>query len=143
MVATRRSQMQVGTLSRWLWLSLIVDTVLVVSRFRYIASRAVPLLQYRTAINWARELDLILLAVLFVAGFVGMVMAFRGKCLPLLYWNLCYLAVVVTANFSFSMDMASFISRFTIERSILIAAPTLAAVALCIDYLQRALLVGY
>jgi hypothetical protein len=122
--------MQVRTLSRWLWLSLIVDTLLVVSRFWYIASRTVRLLQYRTAIDWAREPDLILLAVLFLAGFVGILMAFSGECRPLLYWNLCYLAIVVSANFSLNMDMASFIARFTIGRSIVIAAPVLAALAL-------------
>jgi fucose 4-O-acetylase-like acetyltransferase len=134
--------MQLGTLSRWLWLSLIVDTLLVVSRFWYIASRTVRLLPYRTAIDWAREPDLILFAVLFLAGLFGIVMAFSGECRPLVYWNVCYLAVVVTADFSLSMDMASFISRFTIERSLLIAAPVLAALGLCIDSQRRALPVG-
>jgi hypothetical protein len=126
--------MQKRALSRWLLLSVIADTFLIGSRFWYTASQVVRLAPYRSAADWVREPDLLLLAVLFVGGFVAIVMAlFDGDRRPLFFWNLCYLSVIVTANFSVNMSIASFVSRFTIQRSMVMGAATVAAIALCVE----------
>ena len=126
--------MQKRALSRWLLLSVIADTFLIGSRFWYTASQVVHLAPYRGTAGWAREPDLLLLAVLFIGGFVAIVMAlFDGDRRPLFFWNLCYLSVIVTANFSVNMSIASFVSRFTIQRSLLMGAATVAAIALCVE----------
>jgi hypothetical protein len=130
--------MQRGALSRWLLLSLTADTLLAGSRFSYTVGQVMRHAPYRSAADWAREPDLLLLTVLFVAGFIGIVMAFSGDCRLLFLWNLCYLAVIVTANFSLNMDIAAFISRFTIQRSVLMGAATVAAIGLCIEQRQNA-----
>jgi hypothetical protein len=130
--------MRKGALSRWLLLSLIADTFLVSSRFWYTASQMVRLAPYRTAADWAREPDLLLLAVIFTGGFAAIVIALDGDRRPLFFWNVCYLAIIVTANFSVDMSIASFISRFTIQRSILMGAATVAAIALCVEQKQNA-----
>jgi hypothetical protein len=129
--------MRKGALSRWLLLSLIADTFLVSSRFWYTASQMVRLAPYRSAADWAREPDLLLLAVIFTGGFAAIVIALDGDRRPLFLWNVCYLAIV-TANFSVDMSIASFISRFTIQRSILMGAATVAAIALCVEQKQNA-----
>jgi hypothetical protein len=130
--------MRKGALSRWLLLSLIADTFLVSSRFWYTASQVVRLASYRSAADWAKEPDLLLLAVIFTGGFAAIVIALDGDRRPLFFWNVCYLAIIVTANFSVDMSIASFISRFTIQRSILMGAATVAAIALCVEQKQNA-----
>jgi hypothetical protein len=130
--------MHKGALSRWLLLSVIADTFLVGSRFWHTASQVVPLAPYRRGADWAREPDLLVLAVLFLGGFVAIVMALDGDRRPLFFWNVCYLAVIVAANFSVKMSIASFISRFTVQRSILMGTAMIAAIALCIEQTQNA-----
>jgi hypothetical protein len=117
--------------SRWLWLALILDIPIMAWLFWYEANQILMLLPHRSMTDWASDPSLLLGAVFDSLGFIAIVMALQGDRRALLFWNLCHLTLGLAFNFSLSMNMADVLSRFTtsIERSILISASVIAAIA--------------
>ena len=90
--------MQSGRLSRWLWLGLILNISIMVWRFWAISDSLIALLPYRTVTDWTRDPDLCLYVIFYGLGFVGVRMAVTGDRRPLLFWNVCYLVILVPAD---------------------------------------------
>jgi hypothetical protein len=90
--------MHTGKLSRWLWLGLILDISIMVWRFWVFTDQVIALLPYRTVTDWTRDPDLFIYVLFYGLGFVGIRMAATGDRRPLLFWNVCYLVILVPAN---------------------------------------------
>jgi hypothetical protein len=75
-------------------------------RFSYLTERIIVLLPYRSTTDWASDPDLFVAAVFHCAGFVGIVISVTGDRRPLVFWNSCYLAMLVTVTFSSPLNMA-------------------------------------
>ena len=87
--------MHTGKLSRWLWLGLILNISIMVWRFWTISDSAIALLPYRTVTDWTRDPEGCIWLIFYSLGFVGVWMAVTGHRLPLLFWNVVYLALLV------------------------------------------------
>jgi hypothetical protein len=58
-------------------------------------AQVIPLLPYRTVTDWIRDPDLLLYVIFYGLGFVAVRMAVTGDRRPLLFWNVCYLSILV------------------------------------------------
>jgi len=87
--------MPTRTYTFWLWLAIVIDASIVLIRLLPTGARIIAFLPHRSVVDWTKDLDLILFVVFICAGAVGIVWAARGKFLPLLFWNLCYLAILM------------------------------------------------
>src|SRR4030095_13627661 len=97
--------MHTGKLSRWLGLGLILDISIMVWRFWWVTDHLIALLPYRTVTDWTRDPDFWIWVIFYGAGFVGILMAVTGDRRPLLFWNVCYLVLLVPAWIRFPMSM--------------------------------------
>jgi len=75
--------------------------------FWWVTDHLIALLPYRTVADWTRDPDLCIGVIFYGAGFVGILMAVTGDRRPLLFWNICYLVIVVPAwvTFPWSIDI--------------------------------------
>ena len=87
--------MHTGKLSRWLWLGLILDISIMVWRFWAISDSLIALLPYRTVTDWTSDPDPYVWLIFYGLGFVGIQKAVTGDRRPLLFWNVCYLSILV------------------------------------------------
>ena len=87
--------MHTGKLSRWLWLGLILDISIMVWRFWAISDSLIALLPYRTVTDWTSDPDPCAWLMFYGLGFVGIQKAVTGDRLPLLFWNVVYLVLLV------------------------------------------------
>ena len=85
--------MQSGKLSRWLGLGLVLNISIVIWRFWAISDDLITLLPYRTVTDWTSDPPIWL--IFYGLGFVGVRMAVTGDRRPLLFWNVCYLVILV------------------------------------------------
>ena len=126
--------MQTETYSRWLWLALILDIPIMTRDLWYEGKEALIRLPYWSPTEWVTEPGPLLGAAFHGLGFIGIVMAIKGDRRPLLFWSMCHLAIVITLNFSLSMDLADILDRFSSgpKRSILIVGSVIATIAVYI-----------
>jgi hypothetical protein len=129
--------MHTGKLSRWLGLGLILDISIMVWRFWWVTDHLIALLPYRTVTDWTRDPDLWIWVIFYGAGFVGILMAVTGDRRPLLFWNVCYLVLLVPAWIRFPMSM-DILLRYpsNLEYPIRIFAVVIATIAIYIGHRQ-------
>jgi hypothetical protein len=86
---------------------------------------------YRSAQDWARD-PIHFMDIFFdCMGILAIVIALTADRRPLVFWNLCHLAILIGLNFSSSMSIASILKRFAhLQRSLLIFGSIIATVAL-------------
>jgi hypothetical protein len=127
--------MQIPRLSKWLWLAIIVDVGILVRSISFVAVRTWALLPYRSATEWASEPDMLLDLLASCAGFVGVFMMMKGDRKPLLFWNLCYLAILVTHAFSSPLHIAILFNQFgtSFEPALMMAATVTATIAVALS----------
>ena len=101
--------MRARKLSRWLWLAIILDVPIMAFRLWNLmtlgnhpdGSLAGMILRGRIqllATSWDPWLqDRVIMVAFFCAGFVCVVMAIVGDSRFLLFWNLCYIAILMSA----------------------------------------------
>jgi hypothetical protein len=97
--------MHTGKLSRWLGLGLILDISIMVWRFWYFTDQLIALLPYRTITDWTRDPNLFGWVMFYGAGFVGIWIAVTGDRRPLLFWNVCYLVLLVQGQVQSPMSI--------------------------------------
>jgi hypothetical protein len=114
---------------QWLSLAVALDAGIIVRRLWTVSKFYFPLLPYRTLSDWITyDPDVFTWYAFIIAGVVGIIMARRNR-LPLLYWNLWYLAVLAPASF-----YAPFGS--SVERPLLVTGSIIASVAAYLSHRQ-------
>lgn len=110
-------------ISRWLFLAVGVDAIIIIRRLWTLAQHFYP---HRTLSDWiAFDPNVPIWGAFIIAGIVAIIMAGRNR-LTLLYWNLWYLAML-----AFYAPPGS-----SLERPLLITGSIAAAIATYISHRQ-------
>src|SRR5262245_24358663 len=125
--------MWTGKHSPWLWLAIILDATIVVRRLSYEIASILSVLPYRSVTEWKTATDLLIGVVFHSACCFAIVMALNRDRGPLIFWNLCYLAVLVAVVVRFPLDITSLLIRFgtSVERSFIMVGLVVATIATC------------
>ena len=123
--------MHTGKLSRWLWLGLILNISIMVWRFWAISDSLIALLPYRTVTDWTSDPDGCIWLIFYGLGFVGVRMAVTGDRRPLLFWNVCYLVILVPAD-RLSINLLLQVFQGNLVGHILIFGAAIATIAIYI-----------